>query len=40
MKQRRVISLPLNTQKALEAQYKDTYEALDHMYDTGILKGD
>ncbi|QUM88852.1 hypothetical protein HWV03_08600 [Moritella sp. 36] len=39
MKQRRYISLPLNTQKALKAQYKDAYEALEHMYDTGILKG-
>jgi len=39
LKQRRFISLPLNTQKALRAQYKDAYEALEHMYDTGILKG-
>ncbi|MCJ8351943.1 hypothetical protein [Moritella sp.] len=39
MKQRRFISLPLNTQKALQAQYKDAYGALEHMYDTGILEG-
>lgn len=39
MKHRRFVNLPLNTQKILRAQYKDAYEALEYMYDTGVLKG-